>query len=345
MHAINELLHPINQTQVCGEYLAFAPEVDAILEARKQDDASIEQGDWVAELKIADWTFVIQRCSALISSKSKDLRLAVWFTEANAKVHQFRGLADGYRLITGLCELYWADLHPLPDNDGYEQRIGNLQWLLTRSVQLIKEMRITAAKEAIFRIVDFETVSASGLKRSQDDVSLTLTAFELAKRNTPVEFYRTLLADVLDCQAAFLEMENCVNAKLGIEGPAFTAAKEAITRAVDLVTRFSGELGISKTGASITELNQGLSSSAQESPGPGMRQAVSSRAQALAQLRDIAEYFRLTEPHSPVAYLADKAANWGEMPLHRWLGSVVKDPVALSHIEELLGLDRKHEEH
>ena len=40
------------------------------------------------------------------------------------------------------------------------------------------------------------------------------------------------------------------------------------------------------------------------------------RAQALAQLRVVADFFRRTDPHSPVAYLADKAARWGDMPLH-----------------------------
>ena len=30
----------------------------------------------------------------------------------------------------------------------------------------------------------------------------------------------------------------------------------------------------------------------------------------------VAHFFRRTEPHSPVAYLAEKAVKWGEMPLH-----------------------------
>jgi type VI secretion system protein ImpA len=65
------------------------------------------------------------------------------------------------------------------------------------------------------------------------------------------------------------------------------------------------------------------------------------RAQALAQLRAVAAFFRRTEPHSPVAYLADKAAHWGEQPLHVWLRALVKDDVSFAHIEELLGVDTK----
>jgi type VI secretion system protein ImpA len=62
------------------------------------------------------------------------------------------------------------------------------------------------------------------------------------------------------------------------------------------------------------------------------------RAQALAQLRAVAEFFRRTEPHSPVAYLADKAANWGEQPLHVWLRGVVKDEAVFAQLEEMLGV-------
>jgi type VI secretion system protein ImpA len=39
-----------------------------------------------------------------------------------------------------------------------------------------------------------------------------------------------------------------------------------------------------------------------------------------------------------VAFLADKAARWGEMPLQQWLREVVKDGGSLAHIEELLGV-------
>jgi type VI secretion system protein ImpA len=66
--------------------------------------------------------------------------------------------------------------------------------------------------------------------------------------------------------------------------------------------------------------------------------ALQNRAQALAQLRQVAEFFRLTEPYSPVSYFADKAADAGSQDLHTWLRAVVKDESSLAHIEELLGV-------
>lgn len=65
------------------------------------------------------------------------------------------------------------------------------------------------------------------------------------------------------------------------------------------------------------------------------------RDEALRQLEEIAAFFRRTEPHSPVAYLAEKAARWGSMSLHEWLRSVVKDDSALLRVEELLGVGER----
>ena len=69
---------------------------------------------------------------------------------------------------------------------------------------------------------------------------------------------------------------------------------------------------------------------------PATAGPLASRRQALAQLRQVAEFFRRTEPHSPVAYLADKAARWGEMPLHVWLKRVIKDDATLAQMQEML---------
>jgi type VI secretion system protein ImpA len=70
-------------------------------------------------------------------------------------------------------------------------------------------------------------------------------------------------------------------------------------------------------------------------PGP-----IRTRADAIAQLRTIAKFFRETEPHSPVSYFAEKAASAGEQDLHTWLRSVIKDEGSLAHLEELLGVPR-----
>jgi len=55
-------------------------------------------------------------------------------------------------------------------------------------------------------------------------------------------------------------------------------------------------------------------------------------------LVEAAQYFRNNEPHSPVAYLVDRAVRWGGMSFERWLEEVVKDPNQLQSLYELLGI-------
>ena len=62
------------------------------------------------------------------------------------------------------------------------------------------------------------------------------------------------------------------------------------------------------------------------------------RADAIRALREAARYFRHNEPHSPVALLAERAANWAEMPLEQWLATVIKDEGTLGQLRELLDI-------
>jgi type VI secretion system protein ImpA len=213
------------------------------------------------------------------------MRLTVWLAEAQAKTRGLRGLGDGYAVLAGLCEHYWAGLHPVADDGDYEQRIGNLCWLLARTPALVQE------------------------------------AFPAS------------LEDAQYCLAMLGELERVVDLQLGCDGPGFSIARETLQSTIYELGPPGGEpvqAGEAVGGA-------GPNGAGFASAGPAsIAGAIQNRAQALAQLRLVADFFRRTEPHSPVAYLADKAASWGDMPLHIWLRAVIKDPATIAGMEELL---------
>ncbi|MCU6432935.1 type VI secretion system protein TssA [Undibacterium sp. Jales W-56] len=348
MFAVDQLLLPINPTDPCGEDLSFSTELDAIAQARRFDDPSLDQGEWVAELKEADWQFVIKSCSDLIQFKSKDLRLAVWLAEASAKINQFRGLGDAYLLLAGLCDKFWEGLYPLPDEDGYEQRIGNLHWLLKRSVQLVREIPITEGKDTGYSTIQFELARTNATNADSQDGGhhhghLKLADVESARKKSSRVFYQGLLADARHCLSALVELEQAVDAWLGVDGPGFTASKDALEAVISLILPFARDVGAQTDNnpVEVPEMASPIINNDQKmlvtTPLTG---AIQTRTQALAQLRLVAEFFRRTEPHSPVIYLAEKAADWGDLPLHEWLRAVVKDEGSLVHIEELLGIKR-----
>jgi len=327
MFTVDALLKPVSAAAPCGEDLAFSPELDAIAQARKADDPSIEQGAWVTTLKEADWKFVTKRCALLIETRSKDLQLAVWLAEASAKTGGLRLLGDALQVIAALCQRYWDDLYPLADEDGFERRIGNLSWLSARVPQLVAECPVTEG--AAFSMRDIEAARAHGAE--------AIANVEAARGRTSRAFQQALLDDCKHCLAALGEMEAAIDARFEADGPGFSGARTALQNLAHFVTPAATAVAAPAAGTVAA-----ASPSAAILPAavafPAVAGAIASRAQALCQLRAVAEFFRQTEPHSPVAYLAEKAARWGEQPLHLWLKTVVKDAGALAHVEELLGI-------
>jgi len=341
MLSIAQLLVPVSVQEACGVDLSFSAEVDDIVQARTHDDPSLAQGEWVAALKEADWDFVAARCAALIESRSKDLRLAVWLTEAHAKLRGLRGLGDGFALLAGLCERYWDGMFPLPDDGGdHGQRSGNLAWLLARTPQLVRHMPVS--EDGSVSMADFDMARQRMNSAAQGGADPWgapgggeaaagpgLAELAAARRRNSASFNQRLLDDARYCLASLAQLQTVADAKLGADGPGFGAARDALLNAIDFIEPLTpGAMADAAAGAGAPVASKETATAPRGLQG---------RHQALAQLRDVAEFFRRTEPHSPVAYLADKAAYWGEMPLHVWLRSVLKDPGALAQLEEMLG--------
>ncbi|MFY3854228.1 type VI secretion system protein TssA [Achromobacter xylosoxidans] len=200
MSDIDALLQPIAGEAPCGADMVFSAEFDAIREARRHDDPHLDQGDWVIDIKEADWPQVIRICTEVLTERSKDVRVAAWLAEAWAKTRGFAGLRDGFLLVDGLCRRYWDGLHPVPDEGDVQQRVGNLAWLLSRSQQLVRELPLTQSEGGRFGAVlwDSATQLANAIKRAPQNAAdltrgkVTLDQFDAARRDTPPAFYSEL---------------------------------------------------------------------------------------------------------------------------------------------------------
>ncbi|MGH8780403.1 type VI secretion system protein TssA [Paraburkholderia sp.] len=364
---LTALLAPINEASPCGDDLLFSSDFDAIQNARRFEDPSLDQGEWVTDIKEADWSFVAERGTALLRTQTKDLRLAVWLTEAWAIEDGVGGLTQGYALLTGLCERFWEQVHPLPEGEDTEYRLGNVAWLAGRSAELLRAMPVTQASGALYSTIDWEVAThvAQAVKRDPehaDDIARgkpSVEQIESSKRATPPAFYTTLLTDLKSFEAAVLALEQELDRRAGDAAPSFRQIKDAYDGVYRLAERFARDVGVDANAVTkaapkqpeAVERNEPsfktplaaepVHTPASHAPAatPSVTVAgIQTRAQAVDQLRAVAKFFRATEPHSPVAYLADKAAEWAGMPLDQWLSTVVKDGGSLAHIRELLGV-------
>lgn len=348
MSDLEVLLSPISGLQPTGKDLTYSSEFDGIQKLREFDDPTLEQGEWVADLKVANWPEVVKRCSKLLREDSKDLRVAGWLTEGWVYTQGFSGMAQGFSLIAGLFERYWDDLYPSIEEGDVEQRVGCLAWLLKQGLRWVSSIPVVDDDGLSYTLSDYAVAhQRSGTVRLGDSEHLTLEQLDRARSATPVGFYRQLWLAVQSAGAALSGLEHQAEARLGDQTPRFASIRDALDTASSSIQRFAKEAGVDVQGGGEPKVPVPQQHSSQllspvSVPSVADTQSavlgITSREDALSRLREVANYFSQAEPHSPVAYMANQAAEWGEMPLHEWLKVVLKDDAALVRLEQVLGV-------
>jgi type VI secretion system protein ImpA len=343
MVPISTLLYPLADDSLCGLDMIFSREFDTLRELRREDDPTLDQGAWTTSLKRADWAGVEDLCEQLLAHRTKDLRVAGWYAEAAARTRGYAGLADGLAVYAGLVREFWQGVHPRAEGGDQELRIGSITWLLSQLILWCRRVALLRHEGHSYTLVELDLArqrAQSSPEGLANDGHPNMEDILRAQGSTPLQSLQAALEEVRRLPALVVDLQTAVDERLGADGPGFVAAREAVAGAVESVERLVRERGGGQpqraelagqgVGDGPTALGLG--------PGMDVEGPPASRAQALLQLRQVAEFFRRTEPHSPVAYLAERAASWGEMPLHAWLRHVMKDGATLAQLEELLGV-------
>lgn len=62
------------------------------------------------------------------------------------------------------------------------------------------------------------------------------------------------------------------------------------------------------------------------------------RHQAISSLQHISQFFKQSEPHSPIPYLLDRAVRWSNLTLPELIEEMVSDGNSRSEISKLTGI-------
>ena len=354
---IEALLMPIPGDNPAGESLRYAGPYDAIQEARRADD-DLEQGEWRREIKAADWHAVLDLATAALATRSKDLQIAAWLTEALVKQHGFAGLFEGLTLLRELQERFWDGLYPEAEDGDLEFRAAPLEWLNERLPSALKMIPITQPRgdEAYTFLHWEESRAVDNLGRQNQEAmaaalaegKITGEQFDKAVATTSRAFYETLFEELSQSREAYAQLDQTLDEKFGGEAPSLLGLKRTIEDCWELIESLVKK---KRPPEPISVLPRDGSPSADGyAPARSDRQSQAAfstealplepldRADALRRLAAVAAFFRRTEPHSPVAYLVQRAVRWGEMPLEEWLREVINSDDVLGHVRETLGL-------
>ncbi len=142
--------------------------------------------------------------------------------------------------------------------------------------------------------------------------------------------------DVLQSAMATLDaLAAYVNGKLETPNPKLSALSRSLAAKV---AASAGASPAVEGGGAAAPGRKGNTVMMSAGSGP-----ITNRKVAFERLKEVADYLRKTEPHSPVSYLVNRAVKWGDMPLESVLAELVKNTDVRKQIMETLGL--KEETH
>jgi type VI secretion system protein ImpA len=324
---------------------------DARSEAR---DAERGQDAPAADQEVRDpapyWRTVREVALKALTETTKDLEVAAWLTEALVRSHGLAGLAAGARVIAGLAERYWDGVFPLPDEDGMETRVSPVTGLNGRDGN-------GSLMQPLYKLTLF--------RRRQDDAPVALYQYQQAEKASPTNAERrtafealendaraadksmmgTLYGDAWAAREAWQAMADALDAKAGTDGPSTTAVRDLLSGMLDIIKRYAPADAVAAAGAPPAEELVGEAASADTPQGavvaPGAAASpgrIVTREDALRVLGEIADYFRRTEPHSPISYTLDEAVRRGRLTWPELLQEVVADMNTRNSILTMLGI-------
>jgi len=188
-------------------------------------------------------------------------------------------------------------------------------------------------KEALSEVSDNELVCL------KNDITESIAAFsELADKMDEVmsgsaQPTSKIAEKLQHCESIFTfittERFNVINAEAAI-GESTSIAEPLAEDVIDAIVenQVSGAApGHTMTGHDFMQMDQSLNN----------------RHEAIKALHKIEQYFRTTEPHSPISYAIAQAIRWSELSLPELLAELVNDPNARADYFKLTGIAQSEE--
>jgi type VI secretion system protein ImpA len=362
---IQSLLSPIDGDNPCGIDLRETSSSDyqtlkdarrtiaSLVRARKFDNDSDGEVN-------SHWETIYDLAPEVIRIQSKDLEVAAWYLEASLKLHGYTGLRTALSLNEGLVEHFFDEIYPLPDEDGIETRVYPLIGLNGEdgSGTLILPLKNAPLSEdydnpftynLYSRCIEAEKITDTDAKQQRlHEIGITIQEINNQVNTSSTSYYRSLIENLEAALAHFNNMTNLLDTKCGLaDSPPSSAIKKTLEAVLDSIK----SLTKTKLAASLIEPESTESSAQSTTDNPATtptnipRQtsvsigAINSRADALNQLLLVANYFRQTEPHSPLCGALERVVEWGNMSLQELMLALIPDASARANYTQLTGID------
>ncbi|MEQ8768300.1 MAG: type VI secretion system protein TssA [Planctomycetota bacterium] len=351
---IDSLIAPISESSPVGQDLRLSDSdmtISMIQEKRKDLPAALSPS---GQAIVADWRGVFDLAKKALLGKTKDLQLLAWWTEARLQLGEgFPALREGIAAARALIERYWDGLHPGAEDGVVEFaiRARPLSWMGSSQdfLRAVRGCRIAAGasgRELCWDdYLESERVDELKMRSDQSEFKAAIEAGRLTSDQwraaldaVSADELGSVLEQVRACLEEAKALEAACDERFQEDSPNLLELRQMLGDIVEYLDMRSAGAEASEAGGE--ESVEGTS--AEAAPGGGASRGsagpIQTRQEAFRRLQEISDFLRRTEPHSPVAYLVDRAVRWGEMTLEDVLQEIVKNPDVIRQIWDTFGL-------
>ncbi|MEL0587593.1 MAG: type VI secretion system protein TssA [Candidatus Thiodiazotropha sp. (ex. Lucinoma kazani)] len=310
---LDQLLTAVSEETPAGEDLEYDP-LFSEMERAAEGKGEQQFGDTIIPAEDPDWR-ELKKKSLEVAGQSKDLRAAIYLTQALMHTDGYAGLSDGLSLIKGYIDGYWETFHPLLDPDDNNDptiRINTLINLCDPIDSLAAVNKIPIVDSTVMGKFSFRDIQiASGTLQPTDTESqeVTLDQIDAAFRESTTEQSQQTLSQLRHAIECVDAIENRLNELVGVD------QSPDLQSLVSLLKQVEKEVAMR---AGVESLSEGSDNtvngeSTQQAAAPGV---INNRDDVIRALERISQYYQKNEPSSPIPLLLERARRLVKMDFH-----------------------------
>lgn len=335
---LDHFLRPLGDEQPCGPNLEYDADFLALEEAAKaqpeQEFTSSGSGDKVTiEGQGPDWASVRKLAEGLLE-RTRDLRVAVYYTRALLRLEGFVGIHAGLGLILGLLQQHWNHVHPeLDAEDGNDptMRVNALAPMVANDA-LISDLRastlLQSRQSGILTVRNIEISQGKLTARNNEEVfaeSRVLGMLAEALAQTP-QLATAITDSIARVHALSSHLQDHVGASASLDFKPLLNTLQAVHHALGGIALPATEIAPdSASSAPVVHMRIAATTT----------MAIRSRDDVIDTIDRLVAYLEQAEPTNPAQWLLRRARRVISM---NFLEAIVElAPDGLEQAERMVG--------
>jgi type VI secretion system protein ImpA len=343
---LEALLNPITESEPCVKDLEYDP---AFLKLQELARGKPEQviGDSVKAAQDPPWAEVRDAATALFGS-TKDLRVAAILHRALLKTDGVTGFANSVALIRNMLERYWPQVYPLLDAEDHDDATFRVNALVAalagedalitlRSTPLVESRQFGRQSLRHYRI-GRGTLKVDPSEAGGADPAQVLLRLESAFQDADLAAMQSVATALASTEQHLIAIQKLLLDKAdGIPEELTDLSTDVKEMKMLLETQLTRRGAGGESGAGMAA---DLASGTGGAPtGQSLDGDVRNRADVVRAIDKICDYYRRSEPASPVPMLLQRAKRL----VNKDFMEIIRDltPAGVAEAEVIGGLEKK----